>query len=359
MIRCPPRERAGKGGEVGCRSPACPHHREPRPGAKAWQGRMPAPVVCLNAACSPEGNSPPPEATRHVDVFFIAALSKEQEKVRSIMKRLKVHLFVGVVAAVLLALLLAPAVAQAQAAWSVVPSPSPGPSVNDLNGVASISANDVWAVGDFINASGASQTLIEHWNGTQWSIVASPNPSAFHNVLRGVTAISTNDVWAVGWFNNAQDIPRTLIEHWNGSSWSVVTSPNGGTRDNVLNGVTVVSATDVWAVGDFLDSTSTSHTLIEHWNGKKWSVVASQNPVTGSNTLDAVQAVSASDVWAVGQTSTQTLIEQWNGTQWSVVASPNLTGNNLLRGVAIVSASDIWAVGFVISSVGEQTLIEQ
>ncbi len=322
------------------------------------------------------------------------------------MKRLKVHLFVGVVAAVLLALLLAPAVAQAQAAWSVVPSPSPGPSVNDLNGVASISANDVWAVGDFINASGASQTLIEHWNGTQWSIVASPNPSAFHNVLRGVTAIATNDVWAVGWFNNAQDIPRTLIEHWNGSSWSVVTSPNGskgsnflfgvtavsstdvwavgefnntstltehwnghtwrvvsspngGTRDNVLNGVTAVSATDVWAVGDFLDSTSTSHTLIEHWNGKKWSVVASQNPVTGSNTLNAVQAVSASDVWAVGQTSTQTLIEQWNGTQWSVVASPNLTGNNLLRGVAIVSASDIWTVGFVISSVGEQTLIEQ
>src|SRR5712692_11737569 len=274
------------------------------------------------------------------------------------MKRLKVNLFLCIVGVVLLALL-APAVAQAQAVWSVVASPTPGPSVNDLNGVASISANDVWAVGDFINASGASQTLTEHWNGTQWSVVASPNPSAFHNVLHGVTAISTNDVWAVGWFNNAQDIPRTLIEHWNGSSWSVVTSPNGSKGSNFLYGVTAVSASDVWAVGEFLDSTSTSHTLIEHWNGRKWSVVASQNPVTGSNTLNAVQAVSASDVWAVGQTSTQTLIEQWNGTQWSVVASPNLTGNNLLRGVAIVSASDIWAVGFVISSVGEQTLIEQ
>ena len=86
------------------------------------------------------------------------------------MKRLKVNLFLCIVGAVLLALLLAPAVAQAQAAWSVVPSPSPGPSVNDLNGVASVSANDVWAVGDFINASGSKQTLIEHWDGTSWSV---------------------------------------------------------------------------------------------------------------------------------------------------------------------------------------------
>src|SRR5947209_10737247 len=160
------------------------------------------------------------------------------------MKRLKVNLFLCIVGAVLLTLLLAPAVAQAQAAWSVVASPSPGPSVNDLNGVASISSNDVWAVGDFINASGASQTLIEHWNGTQWSIVASPNPSAFHNVLRGVTAISTNDVWAVGWFNNAQDIPRTLIEHWNGSSWIVVTSKNGSNVYSYMYRDTTIATTD-------------------------------------------------------------------------------------------------------------------
>ncbi len=261
------------------------------------------------------------------------------------MKRLKVNLFLCIVGAVLLALLLAPAVAQAQAAWSVVPSPSPGPSVNDLNGVASVSANDVWAVGDFINASGSKQTLIEHWDGTSWSVVASPNPSVSMNVLQAVTAIATNDVWAVGWFDNAQNIPRTLTLHWNGTNWSVVTSANSGTGSNFLFGVTAVSSSDVWAVGEF----NNTSTLTEHWNGRKWSVVTSANP-TGSNTLNAVQAFSATDIWAVGQASTQTLIEQWNGMQWSVVPSPNLTGNNLLRGVAIVSATDIWAVGFVISS---------
>jgi hypothetical protein len=324
------------------------------------------------------------------------------------MNRLKVNLFVCVVAAVLLALLLAPAVAQAQAAWSVVPSPSPGVSGNELNSVAVVAATDIWAVGDVTAANGASQTLTEHWNGTQWSVVQSPNPSAFHNVLHGVTAISTTDVWAVGWFNNTQDIPMTLIEHWNGTQWSVVASPNGsinsnflfgvtavssndvwavgefnnasgffqtltehwngrtwrvvsspnvGTHNNVLNGVTAISANDVWAVGDFLDSTSNAHTLIEHWNGKKWSVVPSPNPGTGANTLNAVQAVSTDNVWAVGQTSTQTLIEHWNGKKWSVVASPNVSmQNNLLSGVAIVSANNIWAVGFVVSN--GLTLIE-
>jgi hypothetical protein len=72
------------------------------------------------------------------------------------MKHLKVNLFLYVVAALLIALFLAPAVARA-AAWCVISGPSPGPSVNDLNGVASFSANDVWAVGDFINASGSSR----------------------------------------------------------------------------------------------------------------------------------------------------------------------------------------------------------
>src|SRR6266702_8897037 len=120
------------------------------------------------------------------------------------MNRLKVRLFSCLVGAVLIALLLAPAVAQA-AAWTVVSSPSPG-SVNDLNGVASISANDVWAVGDT-----NQQTLTEHWNGHKWSVVPSPNVGTHNNELFGVTAVSATDVWAVGFFN-AGFFNQTLTE---------------------------------------------------------------------------------------------------------------------------------------------------
>src|SRR6266567_3297398 len=125
------------------------------------------------------------------------------------MNRLKIRLSSCLVGAVLIALLLAPAVAQA-AAWTVVSSPNPG-SVNDLNGVAAVSASDVWAVGEFINASNVNQTLIEHWNGHKWSVVPSPNVGTHNNELFGVTAVSATDVWAVGFFN-AGFFNQTLTE---------------------------------------------------------------------------------------------------------------------------------------------------
>src|SRR5713101_5611054 len=235
---------------------------------------MPAPVACLDSAFSAEGNSPPPETTRHVGLFFAPALSKEQEMVRNIMKRLPVHLFSCVVAAVLIALLLTAEVAEA-AAWTVVPSPSPGVAGNVLPAVASVSATDVWAVGEATDATGRQLTLTEHWNGTAWSVVTAPKHVG---VLDGITAISTNDVWAVGQFSNASGVFQTLIEHWNGHTWRVVSSPNASTHNNFLNGVTAASASDIWAVGDFLPAaTVPEQTLTLHWNGHTWSVVSSPN----------------------------------------------------------------------------------
>jgi hypothetical protein len=268
------------------------------------------------------------------------------------MKHFQVHLFSCMIGAVLLALLLAPAVAQA-AAWSVVPSPSPG-SVNDLNGVASVSANDVWAVGDT-----NQQTLTLHWNGHKWRVVASPNASS-NDALLGVAAVSTNDIWAVG--KTILSAPP-LIEHWDGKSWSIVKSPK---QAGFLNGVTAVSTNDVWAVGEFLNASHVNQTLIEHWNGHKWSVVSSPNVGTQNNELFGVAAVSATDIWAVGffapsaNMPLQTLTLHWDGTSWSVVASPNVAGtqNNELFGVAAVSANDVWAVGQFISGSSVQTLIE-
>ena len=78
----------------------------------------------------------------------------------------------------------------------VVPSPNRGTSNGSLYSVAAVSANDVWAVGYNANAVGVG-TVIEHWNGTAWSIV--PGPVADYNYLSGVAAVSANDVWAVGY----------------------------------------------------------------------------------------------------------------------------------------------------------------
>ena len=76
------------------------------------------------------------------------------------------------------------------------------------------------------NYTGNPQTLIEQWNGSVWSIVSSPNPSTLKDYLSGVTCTSATNCFAVGYYFNGTDYAEeTLIEQWNGSSWSIVTSP--------------------------------------------------------------------------------------------------------------------------------------
>ena len=247
-------------------------------------------------------------------------------------------------------------------AWSVVASPDVGSGQNDLFAVEAVSANNVWAVGTFFDYNAlAWLTLVEHWNGSAWSVVPSPSPSTRYNALQSIAAAGPNDVWAVGIEQTSSPINnRTLIEHWNGTAWSVVPSPNVGGGDNYLLGVAIASPADVWAVG-----LHDVQTLTEHWNGTAWSVVASPNTGPDANSLRAVTVVSASDVWAVGYVypgngnPQRTLAEHWNGSAWSIVATPNSgTGNNSLAAVAALSSTHVWAAG-TFDSGSNKTLIER
>jgi hypothetical protein len=189
--------------------------------------------------------------------------------------------------------------------------------------------------------------------GGDWQIVASPNSGNQPNSLNAVAAVAENDVWAVGASTSSDSFSsRTLIEHWNGARWSIVRSPNAGATFNVLTAVAAVSANDVWAVGQSADNTTYS-TLIEHWNGTRWSIVASPNGSNGApqfNFLSGVAVVSANDIWAVGSffsDEDNTLTLHWNGIAWSVVPSPNAgpETNNGLAGVTALAANNVWAVG--------------
>src|SRR5215216_1960186 len=235
--------------------------------------------------------------------------------------------------------------------WKIVSSPNVGTGTygNRLNAVAVVSANDGWAVGFSPHPSGTPlyirQTLIEHWNGSKWSVVASPNPTGkTWVVLNGVAALSANDIWAVGHSGDPSSIPlQTLTMHWNGAGWSIIPSPSPGTYNgNVLNAVTATSANDVWAVG-WYQSGSTGQeggALTMHWDGTAWTVV----PNPSRRTLYGVTAISSNNVWAVGEQS----ILHWNGTSWSTVSFPPPPGDSYqsLQGVSAVSANDIWAVGY-------------
>ncbi|SRR6266700_4178832 len=158
--------------------------------------------------------------------------------------------------------------------WSSVPSPNVGTSTNFLNGVAAISIQNVWSVGAYGNGHGGL-TLVEHWNGTQWNVVASPNVNGSSSEeLLGGAAIGANNIWAVGDYYTLSNTQQTLIEYWNGKNWSIVSSPNVASLFNVLTAISAISAKDIWAVGNS-SGLQGYQTLIEHWDGKNWSIVPS------------------------------------------------------------------------------------
>jgi len=230
--------------------------------------------------------------------------------------------------------------------WSVVKSPNINASINILEAVAAVTANDVWAVG--IGITGFSTTpLIEHWNGIAWSIVA--NRGTTVGGLGGVAVVSANDVWAAG-TGRAGDEDSTLILHWNGAAWSLVPSPNVGPEvDNGLAAVTAIASDDVWAVGTQQPTSLTApHTLTLHWDGIAWSIVPSANTrQTSGNHLLAVAAVASDDVWATGFTPSIALAEHWDGNSWSLVSTPLITGASSpsLSGAVALANGDVWAVG--------------
>jgi hypothetical protein len=238
--------------------------------------------------------------------------------------------------------------------WQVIPSPNGPRQVNELHAVSALSENNVWAVGVSYNTERTlSSSLIEHWNGSRWSVVPSPNPSGTLNILYGVAAVASNDVWAVGYAATASS--GAVIMHWNGSVWSVVPNPPSSIFMSNLLALAVISANDIWAVGSGRIGDEDA-TLTLHWNGTAWSFVSSPNVTPEvDNTLSGVAAIASNDVWAVGTqqptslTDPHTLILHWNGSAWNIVPSPNDGGDNVdnhLLAAAAVASNDVWAVGF-------------
>ncbi|HEU5438437.1 MAG TPA: hypothetical protein VFU88_04030 [Ktedonobacterales bacterium] len=259
--------------------------------------------------------------------------------------------------------------------WRIVSSPNvtnpyPFPASNELNAVSALSSSDAWAVGgEFAGAPGPASSLIEWWDGTAWRLVANPGPGN----LYGVAAVSAHDVWAVGrqggYYNDSYRVYvyTTLIMHWNGSQWSVVPSPNPDTSGSYLTSVTAIAANNIWAVGyTGTLGPGSGEALIEHWDGKAWGVVSSPRPAetTGSVYTAVTRIPGTNHLWAVGYAPYRTigarttgylqpLIERWDGSAWHIVAGPPLPSDafsTTLNSVVALSATDAWAVGDYIGS---------
>src|SRR5215217_1376516 len=250
-------------------------------------------------------------------------------------RRSRVLLFVSLVAASVLAsglvlasvLMARPADAALTCgtSWRSVPLPT---GLKYPQALAPIAANDIWVVGNSTPSTTANPTTA-HWNGSSWTLVSPPTLGTGSREMNGADGVASDDVWAVGAYTPAgTNANKTLVEHWNGSKWVLVASPNvgGSTTSNTLTSVDALSRTGAWAVGSYRTppspgTDSVRKTLIQRWNGTSWTIVSSPNPGTLSNSLLGVAATGPNDVWAVGwkisDQGLRSLILHYNGTAWT------------------------------------------
>ena len=260
--------------------------------------------------------------------------------------------------------------------WSIVSSPSPsGATVSMFDGVSCATAVDCSAVG-LVSTSTVGKPLAEHWNGTSWAIVASPSPSGSNDAsLAGVSCAAPTNCVAVGLAiasSTKHTTPQTLTERWNGTDWSIVPSPNptGVTALPILTDVSCATTTDCTSVGLSTTFNTTTLairtlTLTEHWNGTTWSIVPSPNPSKTQSLLTGVSCTSTTDCNAVGDNqtaaTTNTLIEHWDGSTWATVTTPNPPGASsaALSGVSCPTATSCYAVGSSDTNASVNTLAER
>lgn len=248
--------------------------------------------------------------------------------------------------------------------WSVLPVPEPANSAySALTAIAAISANDAWAIGSAFQASRMSAALIEHWDGSKWSIATDP---AFQQggMLTAITAISANDIWVSGGVSAVQGYtgapqnllaytlpratPTSYFLHWNGSQWQIVSNP--GPAANVSS-LSALSANNIWAAG----SDSTGQAITEHWNGTNWTVIHNPAATPGQATsatvtFASILALAANDVWVAGEATDEQsnlsyqVVEHWNGQQWQALPANHNDDFGQLNSITGV-AGKIWAVG--------------
>jgi hypothetical protein len=204
--------------------------------------------------------------------------------------------------------------------WRRVRSPNPSDprsrSYDELAAVAALSARNVWAVGTYLhrkNHRHSYVTLVLHWNGKHWKRSPSANPGGVGhaNVLNAVAADPGGQLWAAGGYRNGSGSEQPLVERRRLRGWRGVPAQAApvAAPELALESLAPLAANDVWAAGTYLDDTRdfAPVALVEHWDGHSWTIVPTPGPAdpTGFEALHGIAAVSASDVWAVGEAGTE------------------------------------------------------
>jgi hypothetical protein len=234
--------------------------------------------------------------------------------------------------------------------WAVSAFPVPADAQQPSAGnIVADRPDDAWLLGaTYDAATGVAGEFVDHWNGRAWQMVPLPDLGTDAE-LDGVDALAPDDVWVAGTASSSDQPDQFILLHWNGRSWQRSPEPSTGMWTKFVTGVTMLSPDDVWVVGWGKTEPAGDqlrHPIALHWNGRCWT---STSVPGGSG--EVYQMVRADgDLWAVGDTFSPTVTSyamdllRWTGSRWTSSAVP-VSGEGSLFGAAPVPGGGMWVVG--------------
>lgn len=237
--------------------------------------------------------------------------------------------------------------------WAIQSSFNPsGATAYGLAGVSCPSASACMAVGFSFDAAGTRLALAEEWNDRTWTVRPTPSPAnATDTALGSVSCVSVADCTAVGTYTDTTGVVSALAEHWNGSGWILesVAGPNNATG-SALNSVSCTTRSSCSAAGDYVDGGGTARALVERWNGATWEVQPTPSPsdalyvAFNGIACPTIRSCTAVGLLVDGAFNYLTFAERWNGTTWQIQPTPNPAGtagpNGTLEGGVSCTAPD-------------------
>lgn len=249
--------------------------------------------------------------------------------------------------------------------WLLAPVPAVAGASTQLRAVKALSSSDVWAVGQYLVAD-RSYSLSFHWDGTGWTQLDGPHDCPGNQYLRGLDAFGSQDVWAVGSCSdgtsgNFTETVRSLVQRWDGSSWTPVPAPvsrqaQGNWSGAGAGGLDSISATapnDIWAAGTYMATDGLGYfarPLLFHWDGARWSETdLTQASLSPLSNINDIKAVSRNDAWAVGDFlggDLTAVVLHWDGKSWQRVPVANPLREGQYTAVGVLQPGRVWAMGF-------------
>lgn len=267
----------------------------------------------------------------------------------------------------------------AQVSVRIQPVPVDPPSFlrARVEGVDALTAANAWAAGwvqsyDRSRGGYVDETYVLHWDGSLWRRVASPSPpvcstcKSTRSKLYAIDAVSPADVWAAGTFKARHPTSafvgyQMLLLHYDGRTWKQIPpvypkfgSPFQSSSGTTVEAVEAISAKDVWFFGFWSgDATIPRGALALHFDGSKFRFHRMPWAGNGYVSFYAADAAGPNEVWAAGKSAVlfrqgqETLVMRWNGSSWTRMHPPaSASLQYRIDSVLVRSANDVWLAGY-------------